>query len=212
MRSLKAGSLIVLVALGAGAASSQENPMSFFVTSVGIGDGANLGGLDGADAHCQRLAEAAGAGDRTWRAYLSTSGESAINARDRIGPGPWANAAGVEIAATVEELHTEPNKINKESALDENGQMVKGRGDEPNQHDILTGSEQDGTAFPPGEDRTCNNWTSNGDGAAMVGHHDLTGNPQGINFWNFSHPSRGCGQQNLVDTGGAGLFYCFAAE
>ena len=212
MRSITAGSLIAFVALGIGAASSQESPMSFFVTSVGIGDGANLGGLEGADAHCQRLAEAAGAGDRTWRAYLSTGGEGAVNARDRIGSGPWANAAGVEIAASVEELHTEPNKINKESALDENGQMVKGRGDEPNQHDILTGSEQDGTAFPPGEDRTCNNWTSNGEGAAMVGHHDLIGNPQGINFWNFSHPSRGCSQQNLVDTGGAGLFYCFAAE
>jgi hypothetical protein len=200
------------MALGVGAACAQDNAMSFFVTSVGIGDGANLGGLEGADAHCQQLAEAAGAGDRTWRAYLSTSGEGAVNARDRIGTGPWTNAAGVEIAATVDELHTEPNKINKESAVDEKGQMVKGRGDEPNQHDILTGSEQDGTAFPPGEDRTCNNWTSNGDGAAMVGHHDLIGNRQGINFWNFSHPSRGCSQQNLVDTGGAGLFYCFAAE
>jgi hypothetical protein len=212
MRSITAGSLVVFVALGVGAACAQENPMSFFVTSVGIGDGANLGGLEGADAHCQRLAEAAGAGDRTWRAYLSTGGEGAVNARDRIGSGPWTNAAGVEIAATVEELHTEPNKINKETAVDENGQMVKGRGDEPNQHDILTGSEQDGTAFATGEDMTCNNWTSNGEGAAMVGHHDLIGNPQGINFWNFSHPSRGCSQQNLVGTGGAGLFYCFAAE
>jgi hypothetical protein len=204
--------LIVFAALGIGAADAQENPMSFFVTSVGVGDGANLGGLEGADAHCQRLAEAAGAGNRTWRAYLSTGGEGEVNARDRIGSGPWANAAGVEIAATVEELHMEPNKINKETAVDENGQMVKGRGDEPNQHDILTGSEQDGTAFPAGEDMTCSNWTSNGEGAAMVGHHDLIGNPQGINFWNFSHPSRGCSQQNLVDTGGAGLFYCFAAE
>jgi hypothetical protein len=212
MRTITAGSLIAFVALGVGAASAQENATSFFVTSVGIGDGANLGGLEGADAHCQQLAEAAGAGGRTWRAYLSTSGDGAVNARDRIGSGPWVNAVGAEIAATVDELHTEPNKINKETALDENGQMVKGRGDEPNQHDILTGSEQDGTAFPPGEDRTCNNWTSNGEGAAMVGHHDLIGNPEGINFWNFSHPSRGCSQQNLVDTGGAGLFYCFAAE
>jgi hypothetical protein len=200
------------MALGVGAACAQENQMGFFVTSVGVGDGANLGGLEGADAHCQRLAEAAGAGGRTWHAYLSTSGDGGVNARDRIGSGPWTNAAGVEIAATVEELHTEPNKINKESAVDENGQMVKGRGDEPNQHDMLTGTQQDGTAFPPGEDRTCNNWTSNGEGAAMVGHHDLIGNRQGINFWNFSHPSRGCSQQNLVDTGGAGLFYCFAAE
>jgi hypothetical protein len=180
------------------------------VTSVGVGDGANLGGLDGADAHCQSLAEAAGAGARTWRAYLSTSGDGAVNARDRIGSGPWMNAAGVEIAASVEELHTEPNKINKETALDENGQTVKGRGDEPNQHDILTGTQQDGTAFAAGEDMTCGNWTSNAEGAAMVGHHDLTGNPEGINFWNFSHPSSGCSQQNLVDTGGAGLLYCFA--
>jgi hypothetical protein len=122
------------------------------------------------------------------------------------------NAKGVEIAATVEELHTEPNKINKETALDESGNTVKGRGDEPNQHDILTGSEQDGTAFAAGEDRTCSNWTSNGEGSAMVGHHDLIGNQQGINFWNFSHPSRGCSQENLVGTGGAGFFYCFAAD
>jgi hypothetical protein len=202
--------LVAFIAFGVGPAWAQDSAMSFFVTSAGIGDGANLGGLEGADAHCQRLAEAAGAGGRTWRAYLSTSGEGAVNARDRIGSGPWVNAAGVEIAATVEELHTEPNKINKETALDENGQMVKGRGDEPNQHDILTGTQQDGTAFAAGEDRTCGNWTSNAEGAAMVGHHDLIGNPQGINFWNFSHPSRGCSQQNLVDTGGAGLFYCFA--
>jgi hypothetical protein len=189
---------------------AQDTGMSFFVTSVGVGDGANLGGLEGADAHCQSLAEAAGAGDRTWRAYLSTQGEGAVNARDRIGAGPWFNAAGVEIAASVEALHTEPNNINKETALDENGQTVKGRGDEPNQHDILTGSQQDGTAFAEGEDSTCNNWTSNGEGSARVGHHDLIGNREGINFWNFSHPSRGCSQENLVDTGGAGLFYCFA--
>jgi hypothetical protein len=210
MRKIVAGSLVALVALGVGPARAQESAMSFFVTSVGVGDGANLGGLDGADAHCQSLAEAAGAGARTWRAYLSTSGDGAVNARDRIGSGPWMNAAGVEIAASVEELHTEPNKINKETALDENGQTVKGRGDEPNQHDILTGTQQDGTAFAAGEDMTCGNWTSNAEGAAMVGHHDLTGNPEGINFWNFSHPSSGCSQQNLVDTGGAGLLYCFA--
>jgi hypothetical protein len=210
MRKIVAGSLVAFVALGVGPARAQESAMSFFVTSVGVGDGANLGGLDGADAHCQSLAEAAGAGARTWRAYLSTSGDGAVNARDRIGSGPWMNAAGVEIAASVEELHTEPNKINKETALDENGQTVKGRGDEPNQHDILTGTQQDGTAFAAGEDMTCGNWTSNAEGAAMVGHHDLTGNPEGINFWNFSHPSSGCSQQNLVDTGGAGLLYCFA--
>jgi hypothetical protein len=210
MRRTFAGSLVAFIVLGAGPIWAQDSTMSFFVTSVGVGDGANLGGLEGADAHCQSLAEAAGAGGRTWRAYLSTSGDGAVNARDRIGSGPWVNAAGVEIAASVEELHTEPNKINKETAVDENGQMVKGRGDEPNQHDILTGSQQDGTAFPAGEDRTCSNWTSNAEGAAMVGHHDLIGNRQGINFWNFSHPSRGCSQENLVDTGGAGLFYCFA--
>jgi hypothetical protein len=201
-----------LVLAPIGGAQAQDSQMGFFVTSVGVGDGANLGGLAGADAHCQKLAEAAGAGSRAWRAYLSTSGDGAENARDRIGAGPWLNAKGVEIAANVGELHTEPNKINKETALDENGQTVKGRGDEPNQHDILTGSQQDGTAFPAGEDRTCSNWTSNGEGSAMVGHHDLTGNPQGINFWNFSHPSRGCSQQNLVDTGGAGLLYCFASN
>ena len=193
-------------------AVAQDGGMTFFVTSVGKGDGANLGGLEGADAHCQSLAEAAGVTGKTWRAYLSTSGDGSVNARDRIGSGPWTNAKGVEIAASVDELHTEPNKINKETALDEKGNTVKGRGDDPNQHDMLTGTQQDGTAFPAGEDRTCSNWTSNGEGSAMVGHHDLIGNPQNINFWNFSHPSRGCSQENLVGTGGAGLFYCFAAE
>ena len=210
MRMLATAALLAFVPMAG--ALAQDGGMSFFVTSAGPGDGANLGGLEGADAHCQTLAEAAGATGKTWRAYLSTSGDGAVNARDRIGAGPWANAKGVEIAASVDELHTEPNKINKETALDEKGNPVKGRGDEPNQHDILTGTQQDGTAFPAGEDRTCSNWTSNGEGAAMVGHHDLIGNPQNINFWNFSHPSRGCSQENLVGTGGAGLFYCFAAE
>jgi hypothetical protein len=207
---LLAGAAMLFAAIPG--AQAQDNPMSFFVTSVGPGKGGDLGGLEGADAHCQALAEAAGAGGKTWRAYLSTSGEGAVNARDRIGSGPWVNAKGVEIAANVDELHAETNKINKETALDENGNMVKGRGDEPNQHDILTGSQRDGTAFPAGEDMTCGNWTSSGEGSAMVGHHDLIGNPQGINFWNFSHPSRGCSQENLVDTGGDGLFYCFAAD
>ena len=193
-------------------AFAQDNPMSFFVTSVGKGDGANLGGLAGADAHCQQLAEAAGAGGRTWMAYLSTSGDGAVNAKDRIGAGPWVNAKGVQIAASVADLHSDANKINKETALDERGEMVKGRGDTPNQHDMLTGTQQDGTAFAAGEDRTCGNWTSNSTGAAMTGHHDLIGNPANINFWNFSHPSRGCSQENLVGTGGAGLFYCFAAK
>jgi hypothetical protein len=196
----------------AGIAHSQDSQMSLFIASVGKGDGANLGGLEGADAHCQSLAQTVGAGGRTWHAYLSTSGEGAVNARDRIGTGPWFNAKGVQIAANVEELHSDANKINKETALNERGETVKGRGDDPNQHDILTGTQRDGRAFPAGEDMTCGNWTSNSEGAAMVGHHDLIGNPQGINFWNFSHPSRGCSQENLVSTGGAGLLYCFAVQ
>ena len=210
MRMLATAALFAATPLAG--ALAQDAATSFFVTSVGKGDGANLGGLEGADAHCQSLAEAAGITGKTWRAYLSTSGDGSVNAKDRIGAGPWANAKGVEIAASVEELHTEPNKINKETALDEKGNTVKGRGDDPNQHDILTGTQQDGTAFAAGEDRTCGNWTSNSEGSAMVGHHDLIGNPQNINFWNFSHPSRGCSQENLVGTGGAGLLYCFAAE
>ena len=206
-----------LLAFGtaAGAQAQESNAaadMTFFVTSTGLGNGASLGGLEGADAHCQSLAEAVGAGGRTWRAYLSTSGEGAVNARDRIGSGPWVNAKGVQIAASVEELHGETNNINKETALDERGETVKGRGDEPNEHDILTGTQRDGTAFAAGEDMTCGNWTSGSEGTAMVGHHDLIGNPQGINFWNFSHPTRGCSQDNLISTGGAGLFYCFAAQ
>ena len=195
-------------------AQAQEGSpeMSFFVTSVGVGDGANLGGLEGADAHCQELAGAAGAGDRTWAAYLSTQGEGAVNARDRIGAGPWLNAQGTQIAGSLEELHSETNGITKETALSETGAVVNGRGDEPNMHDILTGSQQDGTAFAEEADMTCSNWTSNGEGSAMVGHHDLIGNQEGINFWNFSHGSRGCSQEALVDTGGAGLFYCFATD
>lgn len=197
--------------LTATGASAQDNSLGFFVTSVGVGDGANLGGLEGADAHCQTLAEAVGAGDRTWVAYLSTQsmdGAEGVDARDRIGEGPWYNAEGVLIAETVEELHTEPNNINKETALSEAGAIINGRGDSPNMHDILTGTLQDGTAA----DATCMNWTSNADGSAIVGHHDLVGNPQGINFWNYSHGTRGCGQDALVSTGGAGLLYCFAAD
>jgi hypothetical protein len=209
---LSLAAAVAMLAVALPGAAAQDNPMSFFVTSAGPGKGGDLGGLEGADAHCQALAEAAGAGGKTWRAYLSTSGEGAVNARDRIGSGPWVNAKGVEIAANVDELHAETNKINKETALDERGQPVKGRGDDPNQHDILTGSQRDGTAFAAGEDMTCGNWTSSGEGAAMTGHHDLVGNPQGINFWNFSHASRGCSQEDLVGTGGAGLFYCFAAD
>jgi hypothetical protein len=195
-------------------AEAQDAEMGFFITSVGIGNGADLGGLNGADAHCQALAEAAGAGDRTWRAYLSTQGDGAVNARDRIGEGPWANAEGLQIAANVEDLHLNNANIRYEYALNEHGETVNsgGMGDSPNFHDILTGTQMDGTAFPPGQDRTCNNWTSSGEGNAMVGHHDrITIQTPGAS-WNSVHPSQGCGQQNLEATGGAGLFYCFAAD
>jgi hypothetical protein len=192
--------------------------MTFFVTSVGSGKGADLGGLAGADRHCQELAEAAGAAAQTWRAYLSTQasgGESAVNARDRIGDGPWQNAQGEVIAGSVEELHGQ-NNLTKATALTETGGTVKGRGDTPNTHDILTGSQPDGTAFPAGEDRTCGNWTMSGaEGAVMVGHHDRIGlrDDAPSKSWNSSHPSRGgCSQEALRGTGGDGLFYCFAAD
>jgi len=207
-----------LLSLGLGAgAQAQESEMRFFITSVGPGNGADLGGLEGADAYCQQLADAAGAGDATWRAYLSTQeagGAAAENARDRIGEGPWQNAAGVVVAEDLETLHGE-NNLSKETALDENGEQVNGRGDEPNRHDILTGSQPDGTAFAAGEDRTCANWTSSGDGTAMVGHHDRMGlrDDAPSKSWNSSHPSRGgCSQEALQGTGGDGLFYCFAAD
>ena len=173
-----------------------------------MGDGANLGGLAGADGHCEFLAAAVGAGGTSWRAYLSTQGPSGVNARDRIGSGPWHNAAGLLLAVSVDDLHGTPN-INKQTALSEMGELVNGRGDDPNMHDILTESQPDGTAFAAGDDTTCGNWTSNGEGSAALGHHDLQGNTRGVNFWNYSHGSRGCGQQDLVRTGGAGLFYCF---
>jgi hypothetical protein len=191
---------------------AQQNSMSFFVTSAGLGEGGNLGGLEGADRHCQELAQKAGAEGKTWHAYLSTQGNDAINAKDRIGSGPWFNAKGVEIAANVADLHSDNNKINKETALDENGRVVKGRIDTPNQHDMLTGSQHDGTAAAESDDATCSNWTSstNGAGHAIVGHHDLIGNTQGPNFWNYSHKTPGCAPENLQRVGGAGLFYCFA--
>ncbi|WP_245416380.1 hypothetical protein [Microvirga sp. 17 mud 1-3] len=192
--------------------------MTFFVTSVGSGKGADLGGLEGADRHCQSLAQAAGAGQKTWHAYLSTQaagGTPAINARDRIGRGPWQNAKGVVIAKDVAELHG-ANNLTKETALTEKGETVKGRGDTPNTHDMLTGTQADGTAFPPGEDRTCGNWTKSGtDGAVMLGHHDRMGLDETppAKSWNTSHPSRGgCSQDALKSTGGAGLFYCFATN
>jgi hypothetical protein len=201
----------------AGGATPQQ-PTGFFITSAGPGDGANLGGLAGADAHCQRLAQEAGGGARSWRAYLSTTagGEQApVNARDRIGNGPWHNARGVLIAWNVADLHgdlqRDRNSINKEGALNEKGLPVNGRGDTPNQHDILTGSDSHGRAMlGSAATTTCNNWTSNAAGSAIVGHHDRTGG--GNSSWNAAHPSRGCGQADLVATGGAGLFYCFAAN
>jgi hypothetical protein len=192
-----------------------RNDMSFFVTSAGSGQGADLGGLSGADQRCQSLAKTAGGGNRTWRAYLSNSasGGAAINARDRIGRGPWYNAKGVMIARNVDELHAK-NNISKETALTEQGGMVNGRTDKPNMHDMLTGSQPDGRAFPAGQDMTCGNWTRSGEGAAMVGHHDRLGlkDDEPARSWNSSHPSRGCSQEALRSSGGNGYFYCFAAN
>ena len=188
---------------------------TFFVTSVGTGEGGNLGGLEGADAHCQALATAEYAGDHTWRAYLSTTAtdtEPAVQARDRIGDGPWYNAEALLIAANVEALHNGSDNIGKERATTERLDMVNGVGDTPNRHDILTGSRQDGTAFDGSEDRTCSNWTSSDEGQAQVGHHDRTGRGEGINSWNSEHASAGCSQDSLEGTGGAGLFYCFAID
>jgi hypothetical protein len=199
---------------------AQQTAMTFFITSVGSGKGADLGGLAGADQHCQTLAQAVGAGNRTWRAYLSTSAagsQPAVNARDRIGRGPWQNAKGEVIARDIDELHG-TNNLNKQTALNEKGEPVNGRGDTPNMHDILTGSQPDGRAFAGGDDRTCNNWTSSSEGAAMVGHHDRMGlrDDDASKSWNSSHPSRGtgggCSQEALRGTGGNGLFYCFAAN
>ncbi len=191
----------------------QAENMTFFITSAGPGDGANLGGLEGADAHCQTLAEQAGVSGRTWRAYLSVTASGdvpAVDARDRIGDGPWHNFAGVLIASGVDELHGDAANLTKEAILTETGEMVNGRGDSPNMHDILTGSQLDGTAFSGEEDTTCSNWTSNGEGSARVGHHDRVGGGQNPTSWNSAHGSRGCSQENLQGTGGNGLFYCFA--
>jgi hypothetical protein len=214
-------SAVALVAFGLGgerALAQGAGEMTFFVTSVGTGQGADLGGLEGADAHCRSLAEAAGGVERTWRAYLSTQtqgDEAAVNARDRIGNGPWRNFQGVVVANDLDELHGN-NNLNKETALTERGEIVKGRGDSPNMHDILTGSQSDGTAFAAGDDMTCGNWTLSGaEGAAMVGHHDRVGlrDDAPSRSWNTSHPTRGgCSQAALQGTGGAGLFYCFAAD
>ena len=177
--------------------------MSFFLTSAGSGKGGELGGLEGADAICQSLATAADLGEKTWRAYLSTQGPNAVNARDRIGSGPWFNADGTRIAADVDVLHSTGNRISGTTALDERGRRIPGSGFVPNRHDILTGTQADGTAYPADNDMTCGNWTKSGEGTARVGHHDFAA-------WNSSHDSRGCSQQALVSTGGDGLFYCFA--
>jgi hypothetical protein len=192
-------------------------PMSFFITSTGKGDGANLGGLAGADAHCQALGSAAGRGNATWHAYLSTQGANAVNARDRIGNGPWYNANGQRIAQNVGELHGDTieqarlgNALGKQLSLTEKKTVVNGVGDTPNQHDMLTGTQPDGRAYTDGMDHTCNNWTSNGMGRAQLGHSDKQGGGNGS--WNSAHPSRGCSQPDLVATGGAGLFYCFAVN
>jgi len=206
-------STALVAALCAPALAADPPPMGFFVTSVGIGKGADLGGLEGADAHCARLAGAAGSTGRTWRAYLSTQVTEGrgISARDRIGSGPWYNARGELIAVDLDQLHISPNLV-KRTAVDENGNPVNGRGDSPNRHDILTGSKDDGTAYFPWEegDHTCSNWTSSGEGSAQVGHHDRHGG--GNISWNSAHPSRGCSQENLASSGGAGLLYCFAAD
>ncbi|MES5483543.1 lectin [Bradyrhizobium sp. INPA03-11B] len=203
-------------------AGAQTADTSFFVTSNGIGNGGNLGGLAGADNHCQTLAQAAGFGaPKTWRAYLSThaaDGKPAVNARDRIGKGPWQNVKGVVVAKDVADLHSASNNLTKQTALSEKGDVINGVGDTPNRHDVLTGSQADGTAFAAGEDRTCKNWTSSTQGAAMVGHFDRKGlrDDEPSKSWNTSHPSRGpdggCSQADLKSTGGDGLLYCFAAN
>jgi hypothetical protein len=199
------------------AAKKSGGDMTFFVTSVGKGNGADLGGLEGADAHCQSLAKAAGAKATNWHAYLSTvmpGGDAGVNARDRIGKGPWKNAKGVVVAKNVQDLHSGKAKISKETALNEKGETVKGRGDTPNEHDILTGSDPAGMYSTAGGDTTCGNWTKSGEGSAIVGHHDRAGlkDTRHMNSWNSSHGSRGCGQDQLKASGGAGLIYCFAGD
>jgi len=217
---LFASAALLAIAAGSSAQAQQSN-MTFFVTSVGGGKGADLGGLAGADKHCQDLAAAAGAGGHTWHAYLSTQssgGGDAVNARDRIGKGPWTNAKGEVVAKSVDDLHSANNNLTKQTSLNEKGGVVNGRGDNPNMHDALTGSQPDGRAFAAGEDRTCKNYSSSTQGAVMLGHIDRQGlrDDDASKSWNSSHPSRGpdggCSQNDLKSTGGAGLFYCFAAN
>ena len=209
-------------ATGESQQAGASGEMTFFVTSVGLGKGGDLGGLEGADQHCQSLAKAAGAGDRTWRAYLSTQGSTlsdpkVVHARDRIGAGPWHNAKGERIARNVEDLHSASNNLNKMTALDERGRMVNGRTEKPVKHDMLTGSRPDGTAFAGAffPDMTCGNWTKSGaEGSAMTGHHDRASaidHPWAVS-WNSSHPTLGCTMPGIIKTGGDGLFYCFAVK
>ena len=215
-RNLWAATAAVWVATAATAAGGPAD-MTFFVTSVGSGNGADLAGLAGADAHCAALAKAAGAKATAWRAYLSTTapaGDAGVNARDRIGKGPWQNAKGAVIAKSVQELHSTSNNLTKQTALTEKGEVVSGRGDPVNTHDMLTGSDPDGNYSTAGGDTTCGNWTSSGDGSAIVGHSDRIGlkDTRHMTSWNSSHGTRGCGQEALKSTGGAGLFYCFAEK
>jgi hypothetical protein len=214
------GLVAAFAVLAAQPVQAQSADTSFFLTGTGIGNGGNLGGLAGADNYCQQLAQAAGAGAKTWRAYLSTQaadGKPAVNARDRIGKGPWQNSKGVVVAKDVAELHG-ANNLTKQTALSEKGEVINGRGDTPNRHDVLTGSQPDGTAFAAGDDRTCKNWTSSTQGVAMVGHSDRLGlrDDDASKSWNSSHTSRGpdggCSQADLKSTGGDALFYCFAAN
>lgn len=209
--------LVPALSISPALAQKKGADMTFFVTSAGKGNGADLGGLEGADAHCNALAAAAGSKRTTWKAYLSTTapgGEAGVNARDRIGKGPWRNAKGVVVAKNVADLHSAKNNLSKQTALTEKGEMVKGRGDTPNEHDILTGSDPQGLFSTAGGDTTCKNWTSSSEGSAIVGHHDRIGlkDTRHMKSWNSSHGTRGCSQENLVSTGGAGLFYCFAAK
>jgi len=205
---------LVATAIGFGYANAQDSGMTFFLTSKGPGDGANLGGLAGADAHCAALADSVGAGGQDWRAYLSTTGGDApVNARDRIGSGPWTNANGVVVAMSVADLHSDNNKLGKENSVSESGEPINGRGDTPNRHDIITGSGLDGMAVSDGEDHSCRDWTYSGsEGSANAGHHDREGGGTNPTSWNNAHGSRGCSQSDLVGTGGDGLFYCFVAN
>jgi len=216
-----ASAAVLFASLAIQSAQTQSASTTFFVTSAGPGKGADLGGLDGADKHCQSLAASVGAGAKTWHAYLSTQaadGKPAVNARDRIGKGPWQNSKGVVVAKDVADLHSASNNLTKQTALSEKGEVINGRGDTPNRHDALTGSQPDGTAFAAGEDRTCKNWTSSSQGAAMVGHIDRIGlrDDDASKSWNSSHPSRGpdggCSQADLKSTGGDGLLYSFATN